>query len=229
MLDEQITEWLQSDNPDWSRGLSLFVSASQNRHLVRLLTKRGRTPKTMRLLTYELSRITKVKPSVHIEVTRQASNPAKRIRSVNPPLKIHNKKLAKDALGEQVGDPYLISLITREKEAFKEYAYIRDIILYQTISVRCDQAARIVQLRKITKDLWHQIDYYKIYHVPFPVASQEDLVDTNKKIGNLKTYVSRYKGYAADVTRNAEYRAKYQRMHDEYLLELQSLEAKIRT
>jgi len=229
MQDEQITEWLQSNDPDWSRGLSLFVSASPNLHLIRLLTKRGRTPKTMRLLTYELSRIAKVKPSARIKVTRQAINPEKRIRKINPHLNSRKKIHSLNALGEQVIDPYLISLIAKEKEAFKEYAYLRDIILYQTISVRCDQAARIVQLSKITKDLWHRIDYYKTYHLPFPVAGQEDLVETNKKIGNLKTYVSRYKGYAADQTKSAGSRAKYQRMHDEYQLELQSLEAKIRT
>jgi len=229
MPKEEITEWLGSPDPDWSRGLSLLVSCSPNRHLIRLLTKRGRTPKTVRLLTYELSRLANVKPSAQVGVTKPAVNPSNRIRPVKAHRKIRHSQVDLNATGEQAGDPYLISLITKKNQAYKEYAYLRDVILYQTISVRHKQAARIIQLKTIIDDFWDQIEYYKKYHAPFPVDSRLGLLDMDKNILNLRTYVSRYKRYAADPARNAGSREKYQRMHDEYLLQLNILEAKIRT
>jgi len=229
MQTDQISSWLGSLDRDWSRGLSLLVAVSTNKHLIRMLTKRGSTPKTLRLLSYELSRIVNVKSPAGISVAKQSNKPGNPGKPVTSVPKLQKKRFVQQFPGNQVADPYLNSLIKQEKEAFKEFAYLRDIIIYQTISVRLDQAARIVQLEKIKDDLWKQIDYYNTYHMPFPVASRQELTESNKDILNLRSYVSRYKRYAADETRDAESRAKYQRMHDEYLIQLNALEAKIRT
>lgn len=229
MENEQISAWLASADHDWSRGLSLLVAVSTKKQLIRILTKRGSTPKTLRLLTYELSRIVNAKSPASNSLTKQSSKPLKPGKSVKSAPKLQKKRFVQQFPGEQVADPYLSNLIRQEKEAFKEFAYLRDVIIYQTISVRLDQAARIVQLEKIKDDLWKQIDYYNTYHMPFPVDSRQELTESNKDILNLRSYVSRYKGYAADETRDAESRAKYQRMHDEYLIQLNALEAKIRT
>jgi len=229
MDKDLISTWLSSPDHDWSRGLSLLVENSTNNHLVRLLTKRGSTPKTLRLLSYELSKIVNVKSPARISTAKQSKKPVNPGKAVKSAPKLQKKRFVQRFPGEHIADPYLKTLVEKEKEIFREYAYLRDIIIYQTISVRLDQAARIVQLDKIKTDLWKQIDYYNTYHMPFPDASRQELAESNKDILNLRSYVSRYKGYAADETRDAESRAKYQRMHDEYLLQLNALEAKIRT
>jgi hypothetical protein len=220
-MQKQISDWLLSPNQDYEAGIALLSACSAKRHLIRVLTLKGKTPRTMFQLRHELSRNFKTcKPTV-------ASKPGK---PQNPPPKTQNppRKTPKflQVPGEPTGDAYLDDLISRKNKFHQAAIALKHQALFLAQPHRGQAASDVMKLIAKRDLLWRQIDYYQKFKIKPPdVLSSTDpaLLDLKKRRDNLRSSVSKLKKKIADVTK-AKSKGRYEADLAAKILEINELD-----
>jgi hypothetical protein len=220
MQKQQITDWLNSGDPDWHTGMALLSAFSTKRHLIRVLVAKGRTAKSMVRLRYELSRIVKAKIAVPVSKTGKPRQ--------TPGTTLKTPKGLPIA-GELTGDLYLDDLTARKNKCHRQAMALKHQLLYLSQPQRGESARRVLELITERDLLWRQIDYYEKFKIKAPdVLSPTDpsLLNAKKRRDNLRCSVSKLKKKIADVTK-AKSKDRYETELALKLLEIADLDKQI--
>jgi len=198
-MQKQISDWLLSPNQDYEAGIALLSASSTKRHLVRVLTLKGKTPRTMFQLRHELSRIFKTGKPTAAGKPRKPVNPTR--KTPNPPRK--TQKFIQ-VPGEHTGDPYLDDLISQKNKYHQAAIALKHQAIYLAQPHRGKAACDVMKLITKRDLLWRQIDYYQKFRIKPPdVLSSTDpaLLDLKKRRDNLRSSVSKLKKKISDVSK----------------------------
>lgn len=216
---EHITAWLDSPEKDFEQGLTLLASFSPRNNQVRVLKARGSSVKSLKTLSYELGKIERSKSQ------GSTGRPVSLKKIENPA-----RKPAGENLEKQSDDSVLNDLVGRKNKIFKDYVAIFHQLEFMKKPQRMLAALHSLKMWDEIRDLWKQIDYYKLYRQVMPVKNNNkkagDQVSMVRRMMTIRTYITRYEKKLASVT-TEKARDKWQRKLDEFNLEKQDLERKL--
>jgi len=219
---ENITAWLDSQEKDFEQGLALLAAFSPRNNQVRVLKARGSSAKSLKTLAYELGKISKSRSRGSLGRSTSKQKPASIARKSEKPSGVNPE--------DKTDDPVLDDLMQKKNKIFKDYVAIFHQLEFMKKPQRMLAALHSLRMWDEIRDLWKQIDYYKLYRQILPVKGKKkdagDQVSLMRRLLTLRTYITRYERKLASVM-TGKSRDKWQRKLDEFNLEKVDLERKL--
>lgn len=199
--EQKIIAWLESQPKDFQEGLSLLAQYKSRKNLVRILTVRGKSPRSLRTLQYELSKLTK---GLTLPVSSQKQKPQKPAGIIQRPVK-KNPHLT-ERIGNPDNDPVLHQLYIERNNCIKRSSSLKPTLEYLNKQERLQSSFRILAIEKEKAELNRKIEFYEKFGQLPPEVKHTSVDESNPlqvktRIDNLRSRISRdKKALAAAVT-----------------------------